>query len=312
MSRTQLIALAESLVDLPNEEIEALDPDALHSISDAKQISGFNLKVPTLLPLDINFEYARYYSDHNELRLFYGINNELVIYVWKDKSLEFDSRATSTPYEIVTINGAPAFYGSVEGTADGHMFLSWDQDGMLYLLNYAQYYGRTIEKEELIAIAESMQDINDFRKNASKPYEYVAIYEQALGLDVKEFLEAPNLWSYSSVFGDALGRCIGLIYRPITEPGWLFVNQCATDRYFDVSDIPSSQLQNVQIGNSKGIYAVGDFVTGDHGELVWNPDLPIKRLYWHENGLWIEITLFGETAARHDREALISYAESLR
>ena len=313
MDRDRLIALAESLVDSPNEEIEALDPDALYSISDAEQVFGVNLKAPTFLPLDIDFEYARYYSSNDEIRLFYGINHELVIYVWKDRSLDFDSRATSTPYEIVTINGEPAFYGSVEGAADGYMFLSWDQDGMLYQLFYAQYFGRTIEKEELIAIAESMQDVNDFKKSASsKPYEYVSVYEQALALDVKEFPGTPAEWSYSSVFGDALGRCIGLIYRPITEPGWLLINQCGTDRYFDVSDIPSSQLQQVEIGNFKGMYAVGDFVSGDNGELVWDPDLPVKRLYWQEDELWIDVTLSGETAKLHGMEDLISYVEHLR
>jgi hypothetical protein len=312
MSRDQLVDLAERLVDSPQEELEALDADALYSVSDVEQFSGVDLKVPTLLPLDIDFEYARYYAYNDEVRLFYGINNELVIYIWKNKSLDFDSRATSTPYEIVEINGEPAFLGSVGGTANGHMFLSWDQDGMLYQIYYAQDLGRTLEKEELIAIAESMQDINDFRKNASKPYEYVSIYEQVLGLDVKEFPETPAEWSYSSVFGDALGRCIGLMYRPVTEPGWLLINQCGTDRYWDVSDIPSNQLQQVQIGKIKGLYAVGDFVTSDNGELAWDADLPVKRLYWQEDGFWNEITLMGESATGHDKEALIAYAERLR
>jgi hypothetical protein len=312
MNRDKLIDLAESLVDSPKGTTEDLDPDALYSISDAEQIAGIDLKAPTLLPLDIDFEYARYYSYNDEIRLFYGINNELVIYVWKDKSLNLESHATSTPYEIVKINGEPAFYGSAGGTTDGIMFLTWEQDGLLYQLYHAQYFGWTIEKEELIAIAESMQDINDFRNWNSKPYEYVSIYEQALKLDIMEFLETPDQWSYSSVFGDALGRCIGLIYKPVTEPGLLFINQCGTDRYFDVSDIPSGQLKREQIGNVKGMYAAGDFVTRDNGELAWNPDLPVKRLYWQEGELWIEITLSGESATHYDEDDLISYAESLR
>lgn len=313
MSRDKLIDLAESLVDSPKETTEDLDPDALYSISETEQIAGFDLKAPTLLPLDIDFEYARYYSYDDHVSLFYGINNELVIYVWKDRSLDFDSRATSNPnQEIVKINGEPAFLGSVEGTADGHMSLSWDQDGMLYQIYYAQYFGRTIEKQELIAIAESMQDVNDFRKWNSKPYEYVFIYEQALGVDAKEFLETPVQWSYSSVFGDALGRCITLFYRPVTEPGWLLINQCGTDRYFDVSDIPSSQLQQAQIGNLKGMYAAGDFVTGDNGQLIWDSSLPVKRLYWQEDGLWIEMTMSGKSAGLHNKEDLIFLAKSLR
>jgi len=312
MRRDEFIELAESLVDLPQDKTEVLDPNALYSISDVEKISGVDLKAPTLLPLDIDFEYARYDSHKNEVRLFYGINSELVIYVWKNKSLDFDSRATSTPYEIVEINGHPAFLGSVEGTANGHMFLSWDQDGMLYLLNYSQYYGGTIEKEELIAIAESLKDINDFRKNTSKPYEYVSIYEQALGLDVKEFPETPAQWSYGSVWGDPLGRCIQLFYQPLNGQGWLMINQCDTDRYYGVSDIPGSQTERARIGNIDAIYAAGDFFTSDNGELAWDPDLPVKRLYWQGNGFWNEIKLVGENATGHDKEDLIAYAESLR
>ena len=164
----------------------------------------------------------------------------------------------------------------------------------------------------MIAIAESLQDVGDFRKSNSKPYEYLSLYEQALELDVKEFLETPAQWSYSSVVGDALGRCITLIYKPVTEPGWLLINECGTDRYWDVSDIPSNEIQQVQIGKITGLYAVGDFVTGDNGELAWSSDMPMKRLYWQEDGLWMEITLFGQIAPHTDQKAVISFAESLR
>jgi hypothetical protein len=309
IGREQLIELAESLVDAPKLTTEALDPDALYSIADAEQISGLDLKAPAVLPLDIDFEYARYYSDDDDVRLFYGINNELVIY---QRRANPDTRSTPSPTDkTVMINDALAIYGSSQD-AHAHMYLRWQKDGMFYLLYYNQYFGRTIEKEELIAIAESMQDVNDFRKSGSRPYEYVSIYEQALGVDAKEFPAPPAQWSYDSVFGDALGQCIGLSYKPVTQPGLLLINQCGTDRYFDVSDIPADQLQQVQIRNIKGIYAAGDFATGDNGELVWDPDLPIKRLYWQENGLWMDMKMYGAATSRHDKEDLISYAESLR
>lgn len=308
IDREQLIELAETLVDSPKETAEALDPDALSSIADAEQISGLDLKAPTVLPLDIDFKYARYYSNDNEVRLFYGINNELVIY---QRRATPDTLSTSYPTnKTVMINDVLAIYGSSED-AYAHMYLWWQKDGMFYQLYYNQYFGRTIEKEELIAIAESMQDVNDFRKNAARPYEYVSIYEQALGLNVKEFQETPAQWSYNSVFGDVLGRCITLLYKSVTEPGWMYLNQCSTDRYFDVSDIPSGMSQRVEIGNIQGIYAAGEFSTRDNGKLLWNPDLPVKRLYWQEEGLWIEMTLSGETATLHDKEDLSSYATSL-
>ena len=90
------------------------------------------------------------------------------------------------------------------------------------------------------------------------------------------------------------------------------INECGTDRYYDVSDIPGSQTEQARIGTINAIYAAGDFVTNDNGELVWDPDMPVRRLYWQEDGLWNEITVSGESATRHDKEALIAYAESLR
>jgi hypothetical protein len=237
----------------------------------------------------------------------------LVIYAWKGKSLDLDSLSTSNPdYEITKVNGEPAFYGSVGGIADEHLFLWWEQDGLYYQMYYYQYFGLTINKEKLIAIAESLQDINDFRPKDSRPYEYVSIYEQALGFDAREFPETPAQWVFDNVWGDIYGRCITLFYKSVAEPSWLMLTQCGTDRYYNASDIPSHMTQQVQIGEKKAIYAKGDFVTNDNGDLLWDPDLPVHQLFWQENGLWMEIQINGERGQQYSQADLISYAESLR
>jgi hypothetical protein len=313
--RDQLIELAESLVNSSEEKTGGLDSDPLYStvysISDAEKISGFDLKAPTLLPLGINFESARDYSYNDEIRLFYGINHELVIYAWKDTSLDLNKIPDSlnTNYKTVKIKGQKAFFGWSEGS---YLFLWWQEDGINYQMHYYQYYSGEIDQKKMIAIAESMQDIDDFRKKESRPYEYVSIYEQALGLDVKEFAETPAKWSFDSVWPDVRAGCILLFYRSVTEPGGLMVHQCLTDQYFNVSDIPSNKIQRVRIGSSKGVYAAGDFVTGDNGQLIWDPASRLKRLYWQEDGIWIQMSISGETAALYNREDLISLAESLR
>jgi hypothetical protein len=305
LDRDQLIELAESLVDSSLERREAPDPEFLHSITDAEAISGFDLKAPTLLPMEMTFSYARYYPDNSEIRLFYGPNNDLVIYVWKDKS-----SSANQNYEIVEINNGKGYYGSGKG-ADPYQFLWWEENGLYYQMYFYQFIG-TIDKEKMIAIAESMQDIDDFRTKDSRPYEYVSIYGQALGLDAREFPETPTGWSFADVWANPYGRCICLIYKSVTEPGMLFMNQCLTDKYFNISDIPSSMAKRVQIGDTKGVYAVGDFITNDKGKLTWHPDAPMKQLYWQEDELWIQMAVYGESAIFHDEEDLISYAESLR
>ena len=312
IDRDQLIGLAESLVNSSLEKSEPLDPDFLYSISDAEKISGFDLKAPTILPMEAKFSYARYYSFRQEVRLFYGLNNELVIYQWKGKSLDFATRSTShSDYEIVEVSGERAIFGSSKGT-DPYLFLWWQKDGRHYQMYYYEYIGAKLNKEKMIAIAESMQDIDDFRTKDSKPYEYVSIYAQALGFDPMEFPTTPDGWSYSNVWGDAQARCIGLVYTSTTEQGVLYIGQCGTDKRFNISDIPASSIERVRIGGNQGKYVVGDFVTGDNGEMVWDPTVPAKQLYWQEDGLWIQISLSGKTTLVYDKEDLISIAESLR
>ena len=313
LGRDELIKLATSLVDSPLAKTEPLDPAFLFSISDAEEVSGFDLKAPTVLPMEVNFMYARYYTYNQEVRLFYGINSELVIYEWKGKSLDLErlSKTSHPAYEIVEVNDRKAFYGSVEGS-DPHLLLWWEEDGFYYQMYYYRYFGEMISKESMIAIAESMKDIDDFRRKDNKPYEYVSIYANAFGFDAKEFASTPTRWSFANVWGNPMARCIILIYTSTTEPGSLYISQCATDKYFDVSDLPASAIEPVKIGSNQGQYVVGDFVANNNGELIWNSFSPLKRLYWQENGLWFQMTLSGKSAALYDKEELISIAESLR
>jgi len=313
LRRDGLIKLATSLVDSPLEKIEPLDPAFLFSISDAEEVSGFDLKAPTVLPIDVNFVSARYYAYNQEVRLFYGINNELVIYEWKGKSLDFErlSKTSHPAYEIVEVNDKKAFYGSVEGS-DPHLLLWWEEDGLYYQMYYYRYFGEMISKESMIAIAESMKDIDDFRRKDNKPYEYVSIYAHAFGFDAREFDRIQPKWSFANVSANPLGRCIIMIYTSTTEPGSLYISQCGTDKYFDVSDLPASTIERVRIGRNHGQYVVGDFAANKNGELIWNPSSPLKRLYWQEDGLWFQMTLSGKSTATYDKEDLISIAESLR
>ena len=314
MGRDQLIGLAESLVESPVETAEALDPDYLYSVSDAEFVSGLDLKAPTLLPMEMSFSHAQYYDYNKEVRLFYGFNHELVVHQWRGKSLDLSTPPAdydpNSSYEIVQIHGERAFYGSVEGP-DAHHFLWWEKDGVNFQLYFYQILGR-LDRDQLIVIAESMQDIDDFRTKDSRPYAYVSIYGQALGIDVLEFPEPPAGWSYANVWGDPSGRCITLVYKSVTEPGYLLTDQCLTDKRFNLSDIPAPYTQPVQIGSRSGVYAAGDFITDDNGKLNWNPESPMKQLYWQSDGLWIKMILSGESAIFHDLKDLISYAESLR
>jgi hypothetical protein len=310
LDRDRLIELAERLVDAPPEQAETLDPDFLASVSDAEKVSGFDLKAPTLLPMGTSFSYARFYPNNAEVRLFYGINNELVIYQWKERSLDLNTLPKSydpnLSQEFVKVHGRNALYGSGEGP-EPYLFLWWEEEDVYYQMYHYNMIGGSLSKDKMIAIAESMQDFNDFRIK-DYPYEYVQIYAQALGFDAREFPATPHGWSYASVWPLPSDGCIILAYRSTTEQGSLYISQCLTAKLSDISGVPARFIEQVQIGDQPGQYIAGEFVSGDQGESVWNPDAPVKQLYWQEDNLWMQVT----STMRYDKVELIAIAESLR
>jgi hypothetical protein len=315
IGRDELIELAESLVDTPISTVKPVDPDFLYSISDAEKISGLDVKTPALLPLGVEFSSAQYVPKGRQVLLRYGAGDELVIHQWEGKPASFEdlTAASSGSYDIVKVKGRNAFYSFSSGY-NPYSFLWWSEDNMNYQIYYYSYFspGGILTKEKMIAMAESMGDLNAVRGNTSKPYEYVAIYEQALGFDAKEFPATPSGWSFTTV--SAGPACIYVAYAAQKESRWLSLRQCRTNmnEYFGQYDIPEDAIERVHIRNNEGQYIKGFLEAGDSGKPVWNPDLPFRILRWQENGRWLEIMLSGESASLYQKEDLISYAESLR
>lgn len=316
LNRSQLIELAASVVDSPIAQTEKLNPDSLSSISEAEKYSGLDLKAPTFLPLGYRFSYARYFSFNKEVHLRYDGDGYLVIYEWEGKSVDFNTQVNTSQknYEILKVKGEPAFFGSTEG-ATPYLFLWWNKDGLnyqMYSYRFSEGISGVLDKEKMIAIAESMQDINDFRGRATlQSYEYLKIYEDALGLDIKEFPATPDGWSYTGVWADAWAKCINLSYTSTKVHGLLGIHQCSTDKYL-LSDIPFNAIERVKIGQITGEYIIGAYDNDDKGNLKWKLDATVRSLRWKENGHWIEISLHGDSVILYDKEDLISYAESLR
>ena len=160
-------------------------------------------------------------------------------------------------------------------------------------------------------IAESMQDINVFKNRIPRPYEHVKIYERALDLDIHEFSTIPAGWSFNTFWVGAWEKCIYLSYNLPNEQGRFFLNQCGTDTLFESSDIPASAIERASVGNNEAQYITGDSDYDNNALQVWRSELPVRRLRWQENGLWIEITLYRDVTSSSDKEDLISIAERL-
>jgi hypothetical protein len=314
MGKEQLIHLAESLVASPIATTEPLNPAHLTSISDAEKISGLDLKSPTLLPMNIEFSYAHYFHDEKRVHLIYGDNEELDIQEWEGKPVDFKKPLGKSEFtcEITSMNGNEAFYCFFD-RPNPRSFLWWRKDGLNYQMSYdSPFLGGKIDREEMLLIAESMQDIDDFQKNGKKSYEQVAIYAQALGLDIKRFPEAPAGWVFTNFWGEPYTRCIGLFYTSTTRRGTLFINECKNDQGSNTTAFPLNSIEQVMVGNAKGQYIAGGFALADNGKQIWDPTSPQKQLYWQADGLWMQMTMYGESAVLHNKEDLISIAESLR
>lgn len=313
LGKDQLIQLAESLVYSPIERTEPLNPDHLLSISDAEKISGLDLKTPTLLPMNMDFSYARYLPDEQQVQLIYGVNEELTIHEWKGDPVDYKKPLGAYEFtcKMVNMNGEAAFYCSRENP-NPRSFLWWHKNGLNYQMYFDSLTGGRIDREQMVLIAESMGNIDDFQKNGPRNYEQISIYAQALGINVKKFSEAPAGRIFSNFWTDAYAGCIDLIYTSTTGQGTLSISQCKTDKGPNASAFPFWSIKRVKVGNTKGQYISGGFVITDDGKQVWDPTLPPKQLYWQEDGLWMQIALYDDAALRSDESDLISYAEGLR
>jgi hypothetical protein len=325
MNRDRLIELAASLVANPIMVEKQPDPEVLDitlsSISQAEAFSGLDLKAPTLLPIGLTFSEAHYTSFRkNEVSLRYESSNVggnwMIIRVKKDNSINFDTLSpTQENYEVVKVNGQNALYGSKEGGLEPYLFLSW-QDGelnyQLYFYWYNDFIHAVINKQKMIAIAKSMDDINVFKNRAPRPYEHVKIYEQALNMNIREFTTIPFGWSFNNFWVGVWEKCIGLSYTLSDKEGWLSLNQCGTDMLSKISDIPADAIEYVKVRENTAQYIIGNPGYDNNGNLVWFYDRPVQQLRWQENGLWIQFTVYGEDALIYDKEDLIAIAESLR
>ena len=259
--------------------------------------------------MNIGFSYARSFPTGKQVHLIYGDNEELIIQEWEGKPIKLDKPLGA--YETVNINGDDGYFDSTKGS-ESHLFLWWHKDGLDYQIDYNQSFGWHIDKEKMILIAESMQDIDDFPQKNQANYEQVALYEQALGINAKKFLQVPAGWTFTNFWGEPYTQCLGLIYASTTHQGTLFINQCKKDRRSNTSAFPLSSIEQVKVGNAKGQYVVGDFALADNGKQIWDSTLPVKQLYLQEDELWIQMTIYGESAVLSTKEDLISLAESLR
>jgi hypothetical protein len=76
--------------------------------------------------------------------------------------------------------------------------------------------------------------------------------------------------------------------------------------------IPADAVIPVKIGDLDGELVQGSFVRYP-GETTgtWNPEAAFTHLRWVEDGLWIEISLYGDAHEYLDMEGVLALAENM-
>lgn len=183
LDKNGLIALAESLEYSPLPAPAVLDPEYLTSIQDAEILAGFDIQEPALLPAGFAFQYAKFDAASDSILLFYQDGRQSGnLIIWQtplETAQTYHLTDTYPPsaIEIVSIgNGFGLFVAGDflpivpenQGTPmptpvwqadDPHRGLHWENNGLQLSIDFyaAPDFGGRLEKEDLVAIAESMQ-----------------------------------------------------------------------------------------------------------------------------------------------------------
>jgi len=157
-----LLRVTESLTGESTHTADELDPQCLHSVSDAEKISGFDVKEPTYLPPDVSFDYATYsgspiaqvtllfvHDQHKDAGAFFQI-------MQTDDLLAFKSACTEPSdknCETIQVGNISVIYQFHDPTER----LEWRSGSFFFSLFRSAGEPGKIYKEELLKIVESMQ-----------------------------------------------------------------------------------------------------------------------------------------------------------
>lgn len=162
LTHLDLLRLAEDLTGTSTHPASELDPECLHSVADAKTLSGIEVKAPGYLPQDVVFYFATYESDpgvvhsqflhqqHSQSGRFFQISQ------YKEAPPFYMSScagAASGSCEVLKIDGVPVVYQYLNPTEQ----LDWSAGGYYFSLFRNAGEPGKVYKDELVKIIASMR-----------------------------------------------------------------------------------------------------------------------------------------------------------
>lgn len=141
----------------------------------------------------------------------------------------------------------------------------------------------------------------------------VADAEAQAGFDAAELPTIPE--GFDSPGARLYGDAISIEYQAQGGGGSLIILQSPDGFYQSEWDrVPVDATDPVKIDGLDGEFVQGTFVVyAGESSARWNPDAPILRLRWVMDGVWFEMTKFGDVEAIEylDQAGMIALAESL-
>lgn len=142
----------------------------------------------------------------------------------------------------------------------------------------------------------------------------VAEAEALAGFNLVELLSVPQGFEYLGA--RMYGNNVSLEYAVSGGGGYLALMQ-SQDGFLqsEWDQVPAEAIIPVKVGGADAEYAQGMFVVYE-GETSakWNSDAPTFRLRWVKDGVWFELTKYGDVVPIEylDMNGLIALAESLK
>jgi len=191
--------------------------------------------------------------------------------------------------------------------------------GRAFAQNIIQFFTRTesasfeLEPSQIPENPEEEPDPTAPTAAPPAPLISVAEAEAKAGFDAAELPNVPKGFNYLGA--RSYGDVISIEYQAQGSGGSLIIMQSSDGFYQSEWDrVPVDASVPVKIGELDGEFVQGTFVVyAGETSAKWNPDAPILRLRWVKDGIWLELTKFGDVESIEylDQAGMIALAESL-